>query len=320
MRVLVYGAGVIGGLLAHELCRTGQDVTVLARGAWKHELVTRGLQVRHYLQRRTTVDQVRVIETLEPGDCYDLIFVAMQAQQRPAVLDVLAANQSKRVVMVGNDLDTATTEARLRCVHPEKEVAFAFQLTGGRREDGQIIAIHAGRMLCVGAREGALGPSFLAAVKRALSGRGYQVVPTENMAAWLQAHAAMILPGAYLCYLTGFDLRRTNDRQRAQMVAATREAIEALVQMGVPVPAEQVKALRGRRNLLLLRAFTWLAAKTAIGRLAAADHCRVAGAEMAHLDAQFYRLLSKSGQRLPAWESLRAAALPLLRQAAGGAR
>lgn len=31
MKILVYGAGVIGCYLAHTLCRTGQDVTVLAQ-------------------------------------------------------------------------------------------------------------------------------------------------------------------------------------------------------------------------------------------------------------------------------------------------
>lgn len=35
MRVLVYGAGVIGGQLVRALSIAGNDVTVIARGAWK---------------------------------------------------------------------------------------------------------------------------------------------------------------------------------------------------------------------------------------------------------------------------------------------
>ncbi|MBE7004026.1 MAG: hypothetical protein E7425_07045 [Ruminococcaceae bacterium] len=34
MKVLVFGAGVIGGQLAHALSLSGNDVTVVARGAW----------------------------------------------------------------------------------------------------------------------------------------------------------------------------------------------------------------------------------------------------------------------------------------------
>ena len=33
MRVLLYGAGVIGSFLAHTLCSAGNDVTLVARGA-----------------------------------------------------------------------------------------------------------------------------------------------------------------------------------------------------------------------------------------------------------------------------------------------
>ena len=38
MKVLVYGAGVIGGQLVHALTKSGNDVTVIARGAWKETL------------------------------------------------------------------------------------------------------------------------------------------------------------------------------------------------------------------------------------------------------------------------------------------
>ncbi len=36
--MLVYGAGVIGCYLAHVLCAAGNEVTLLARGAWKDAL------------------------------------------------------------------------------------------------------------------------------------------------------------------------------------------------------------------------------------------------------------------------------------------
>ncbi len=33
MKILIYGAGVIGGQLCHALCANGNDVSVVARGA-----------------------------------------------------------------------------------------------------------------------------------------------------------------------------------------------------------------------------------------------------------------------------------------------
>ena len=80
MRILVYGAGVQGCELAHRLLQNKKNVvTMLARGEWKERLNQRGLVIRHWAQCRTTVDRVATIDTLAPDDCYDLVFVTMQA-------------------------------------------------------------------------------------------------------------------------------------------------------------------------------------------------------------------------------------------------
>ena len=38
MKILVYGAGVLGCNLARNLLRAGKDVTLLARGNWAAEI------------------------------------------------------------------------------------------------------------------------------------------------------------------------------------------------------------------------------------------------------------------------------------------
>ena len=43
MKILVYGAGVIGCELAHVLKKGGNNVTLLARGAWKDTIQKHGL-------------------------------------------------------------------------------------------------------------------------------------------------------------------------------------------------------------------------------------------------------------------------------------
>jgi 2-dehydropantoate 2-reductase len=64
MKVLVYGAGVIGSYLCHVLCEAGNDVTLLARGLRKTELDQKGLIIRHYVQKKATVDHPRITEKL----------------------------------------------------------------------------------------------------------------------------------------------------------------------------------------------------------------------------------------------------------------
>ena len=47
MKVLVYGAGVLGSYLAHILIRGGNEVTILARGIRFEEIQANGLIIRH---------------------------------------------------------------------------------------------------------------------------------------------------------------------------------------------------------------------------------------------------------------------------------
>ena len=78
MKLLVYGAGVIGSYQAHVLCAAGHDVSILARGRRKEELEKNGLVIRHYIQRKTTHDHPRVIEGLDSSEHYDAVFAVMQ--------------------------------------------------------------------------------------------------------------------------------------------------------------------------------------------------------------------------------------------------
>ncbi len=59
MRILVYGAGVIGCELAHVLCRAGQDVTLLARGSWK-ETINKRVFIYGTLRRCARLSIIRV--------------------------------------------------------------------------------------------------------------------------------------------------------------------------------------------------------------------------------------------------------------------
>ena len=46
MKILVYGAGVLGCNLARNLFHAGKDVTLLARGNWAEEIKQNGLRIK----------------------------------------------------------------------------------------------------------------------------------------------------------------------------------------------------------------------------------------------------------------------------------
>ena len=78
MKILVYGAGVLGCNLAKSLLHAGKDVTLLARGKWAEEIEKNGLRIKNVLSRHTSVSHMPVVTTLAPDDLYDVIFVVMR--------------------------------------------------------------------------------------------------------------------------------------------------------------------------------------------------------------------------------------------------
>ena len=69
MKILVYGAGVLGCNLARNLLRAGKDVTLLARGNWAAEIKQNGLRIKDKFSPRTSVSRIPVVtEGTSRGD------------------------------------------------------------------------------------------------------------------------------------------------------------------------------------------------------------------------------------------------------------
>ena len=104
MKILVYGAGVLGCNLARNLLRAGKDVTLLARGNWAAEIKQNGLRIKDKFSLRTSVSRIPVVTELAPDTMYDVIFVVLRYTQLDSVLDTLRANRTKNIVFVGNNV------------------------------------------------------------------------------------------------------------------------------------------------------------------------------------------------------------------------
>ena len=64
MKILVYGAGVLGCNLARNLFHAGKDVTLLARGNWAKEIRKNGLRIKDQFSLRTSVSNIPVVTEL----------------------------------------------------------------------------------------------------------------------------------------------------------------------------------------------------------------------------------------------------------------
>ena len=127
MKILVYGAGVLGCNLARNLLRAGKDVTLLARGNWAAEIKQNGPRIKDKFSPCTSVSCIPVVTELAPDAMYDVIFVVLRYTQLDSVLDTLRANRTKNIVFVGNNVQARAQAAAL----PKKNVLFAFRFLPG---------------------------------------------------------------------------------------------------------------------------------------------------------------------------------------------
>lgn len=104
MRILFYGAGVIGCFYSALFSEAGIDVTLLARGHRLESLREKGLRYKSGGAVKTA--RVRVIDALSDDDAYDFVFVTVREHQLYDVLKALKPNQSPNIVTMVNSLDT----------------------------------------------------------------------------------------------------------------------------------------------------------------------------------------------------------------------
>lgn len=310
MRILVYGAGVIGCELAHELCKGENDVTILARGNWKGSIDKNGLVIRHYGQLHTTIDRVKTIETLKMDDNYDLIFVVMQYNQILEIIPQLAQNISRYIVLIGNNMSPAYCKEQICNQSPtKKEIAFGFQGTGGRKENDKVISMHFNKVeMTIGGLTEHLTTEFKRSIIMAFGKTAYGLIWEQHMEGWLLSHVAHILPTAYICYSLDCNLKRASKEQINIVVEAVAEAHKMLKKLGYPIrPDGEEEAFvekRKRKQRML-----YLMVKTPAGKFVISNHCANAVGEMTSLDREFEILKRKSGMSMPAWDKLRKEAM-----------
>ncbi len=79
MRLLIYGAGVIGCLYAALFGKAGYDTTLYARGKKLEAFRKNGLL--YEIKGKTYQAEVKIIDSLEEDDKYDFVFLTVKENQ-----------------------------------------------------------------------------------------------------------------------------------------------------------------------------------------------------------------------------------------------
>ncbi len=299
MKILVFGAGVLGCNLARNFFRAGKDVTLLARGKWAEEIHKNGLRIKDKFSPRMSVSPIPVTEALNPEDVYDVIFVVVRYTQLEAVVEALRANKTKNIVFVGNNARAAETAALL----PDKNVLFAFTSAAGHRESDHVASIDL-RKITIGQLRTA--PSNEALIGQIFAGTKYKVAYEPNMGDYLLCHAAFVLPVAFACYKTDGDLKKLKGDSAYfnRMIDANLEGYRAVRNAGHEIlPKEDSDFESAAYRKTCLRFFKLMCA-TGLGKICASDHAMNATGEMGALNRDLKRFFEESGTEYPVWKEL----------------
>ncbi len=299
MKILVFGAGVLGCNLARNLFRAGKDVTLLARGQWAEEIKRNGLRIKDKFSPKVSVSRIPVVTELAPEDTYDVIFVVARYTQLETILDVLRANGTKNVVFVGNNVRAAETAAAL----PEKNVLFAFASSAGHRERDRVASIDL-KKITIGPLAGA--PSQQPLIDQIFSGTKYKAAYEPNMGDYLLCHAAFVLPVAFACYKTDGDLKKLkgDTAYLSRLIDANIEGYRAIRNAGHEILPDSDKEFEGAAYRKTCLRFFKLMCATSLGKICASDHAMNAVDEMGALNRDIRSFFDANGGVYPVWQAL----------------
>lgn len=263
MKIAIYGAGAIGGLMGAHLARAGEDVTLIARGAHLAAMQANGLSVMHDGSEFTV--HPRAVERPEDAGIQDYIVIALKAQSVPPLADKLAPMLGPKtaVVMAVNGVpwwyfygvEGPLKDTRLASVDPGDR---QWDLIGPERVIGCVVhpaaeIVEPGRIKHVEGDRFPLGEpnnektERVQALSRALIASGLKAPVRADIRTemWVKLWGNVAFNP--LTALTGATLDRvcTEPGSRAVATAMMREVEAVAAALGVKMPIEVERRING---------------------------------------------------------------------------
>ena len=243
MKILIYGAGVIGQIYAARLHEAGHDVTVLARHRTLETLARDGITLVNgaLVNGATSGPPVRVNVTghVGPDSSFELALVTVRRDQVGEILPAMAELQASHIVMMQNN---SLELASVGDIVGRDRTLFGFPGVGGyRRDDGAIEYIEIPQQpTTLGQQRGREKT-----VQTALASAGFPVTTTADMDGWLKTHAVFIAGvGAAISTCGGDAVTLAADRSSVStMIRSVGEGFRALASQGVTVTPRPLKMI-----------------------------------------------------------------------------
>jgi 2-dehydropantoate 2-reductase len=303
LRVLVFGAGVLGSFYAARLAGAGHDVTVVARGRRYRDLVRHGIVLEFFDTKERTTSPVRVVDRMPDEERFDVCLVLVRKTQLAEALPVLATGTGVAafLFMVNN---AEGPQAMIDAVGRGR-VLLGFANAGGERDGHLVRVMEAQRKGVTLGELAGVRSERLERIAAAFRQAGFRVEISADMDAWLRYHVALVGPFANALYAAGADnVALANDPPTVRLaLRAVREAIGVVRAHGLAVEPRSLRLLTWLPDAVLVPLLRRKIASP-IMDIGGVRHAVAARDEMAALNEELFALARAAGIDTPAMTEL----------------
>ena len=236
MKTLIFGAGPLGSLYAYLLHKAGNDVTILARKEHYKFLKENGIVLINEFTNDKIIEKVKVVNSLNEDDYYDLVIVLMRKNSVKNLLPILSKNKKVRnFLFMGNN--AFGFDEYLRYL-PKEKILFGFPGGGGTLKN------HIAHFIDSEKPNGKRLPITLGEINGTIKKRTKQIqelfessdVPVsivENIDGWLKYHAAYVVPLAGALLKCGDNYKLADDKNTIRKyIRSVKEAVRVISELG----------------------------------------------------------------------------------------
>ena len=315
MKVLVFGAGVLGSLYAALLHEAGSDVTLVARGSRYEDLVKHGVVLKKFETGEESTTRVRVVEGMPADKYFDVCLVLVQKTQLESTLSALKVNPHIPTFVFMNN--TAEGPQAMIDALGRERVMMGHANAGGERV-GHMILYMITQEITLGELDGQKSERLLK-IADTLKKAKLDVAFSANIDSWKRYHVALAIPFGWAMYMNeSCNIRLSENRADViKCLQGIREAFAVLQKLGYPVEPPKLKWVFAMPDFILAPLFQRVL-KTKIADIGMARHLRNARDEMEQLEKELLVLVEKSGLDTPVLDQLHNAITPLMPTEAAG--
>jgi 2-dehydropantoate 2-reductase len=250
-----------------------------------------------------TVLPVPVVDGVTAEDRYDLVLAPVRRDQLRGIVPVVRKLSDAPAVLIFGNATGLCSELRASL---GERVLFGFPAAGGTRDGGVVRYVLIRQQKTMLGEPDGRASSRVRDLSDVFATAGFPTSISRNVAGWLNAHTAFVVPIAYALYRFNTDAARlAADRSTLlQMVRATRQALRALEGAGEADIPGNLKLLYLRMPEGFAVGYWRRVLAGPRGELWFAAHSRAAPEEMASLAVELLAAVRRGKRPSPDLDAL----------------